>query len=1639
MTISRFETNDVEKTENINNGISTQLYSSTNGNLPEAEKEFVPEQLIVKLRPGAEPSEVKNLQDKLNASMINSTQTLGIELWEIQGISVPEAITTYGRDPAVEYIEPNTTVFTTQTIPNDPSFDQLWGLNNTGQTGGIPDADIDAPEAWEIQTGNDVVIGVIDTGVDYTHPDLQNNMWTNPGEIPDNGLDDDGNGFVDDFYGYDFVNNDGDPFDDNDHGTHVSGTIAAEGNNDIGVTGVNWDAQIMSIKFLDEFGSGTTFNAIQAVEYSTMMGVDLTNNSWGGGGFSQGLSDAIAAAGDAGQLFIAAAGNGSSDTDLFPFYPASYDLDNIISVAATTDADQLAGFSNFGATSVDLGAPGQGILSTVPGNNYAVFDGTSMAAPHVSGVAGLLLSEFPGLSAQEVKERILETTDLIPALEGITVSQGRLNAFNALFAPNAGGIEGSKWNDLDQDGIQDGDEPVLEDWTIYLDQNQNGELDEDEAFTVTDAEGNYAFNFLEAGTYTVAEVVKPGWLPTFPESGSQTVTFGEGEIVTGIDFGNYLANPAEVSGVKWNDLNEDGVKDEDEPSLEGWTIYLDQNNNGQLDEGELSTATDPNGEYLFTNLEPSIYTIAEELKPGWEQTFPELGLIEELYQADFSDANGDPSLDGFTIDNTGAPVEGLWHLSIGRGEQPGHSADDSMYFGQGEGPDGGGNYDVGYTAGRITSPEIDLTAVSGAELSFNYFLEAEGGPPWDEAQVLISQDGGAFQQIASKNNGDLVNGTPEWTNATFDLTPYVGSTIQVQFDFDTLDDIANDFEGWYVDDVTVNSIGTGAHVVDLAPGDAVTDLNFGNFELEPGSISGSKWNDLDGDGERGEGEPGLEGWTIYLDQNQNGELDEEDISTVTDANGDYSFTELPVDTYTVAEVLQEGWQQTFPGGGTGTGALVFQDSLPWDSDALQQVLENNDLETEVVNSSEMDNIDLSSYEVVFISNDQPQSFYNNYVANASNFADYVSSGGTLWFGAASLGFNGGDFGGGQLPNGVTVSNFFEDFNDVVAPTNPLMTGVPDPFFGTAASHAAFENLPEDTEIIAQGQNSNLPTLLEYEYGAGQVLAFGQTLEYGFANEQDAGLILENSVPYAFEIAGGTYTVELEPGEAVTDIDFGNQEILPGEIQGSKWNDLNGNGERDEDEPGLEGWTIYIDENQNGELDEGEVSTITDANGDYTFIGIEPGTYTVTEIVQEDWQPTFPVTFEYESTDSNDPEGPIFDWVDISDVGTELNLFDDDFATLDLPFTFPFFEQEQNTVNISSNGYLAFDSEAFDYTNDPIPDPQQPNNLVAPFWDDLNPAQGGSIYYYYDEAEEQFIVQYQDIPRYFDEGSLTFEVILEPDGSILYQYEEMNGTLDSATIGVENVNGTDGLQVAFNESYVEDDLAVSIEPVPGSLQPYTVVVGSGEIVTGIDFGNFNPSPEPEPPVFGTPGDDEINLFDGGVVVFAGDGNDIVDASQSSGNNQLFGGKGDDELFASNNDRLFGEAGNDILNAISGTGNNRLFGGKGNDVLFAGASDRLFGGDGNDQLFAGEGDSLLSGGQGADQFWIANADLPSSTNTITNFELDVDVLGIGGLGLDFDDLSLIQQGDDALIAALDTNLAILTGIQASDLDSDNFVLT
>jgi subtilisin family serine protease len=360
------------------------------------------------------------------------------------GSSADDMVAWASRTAGVDSVEPDV-IIASATMPNDPSFGRLWGLDNTGQSGGVAGADIDATRAWDVSTGSrSVVVAVIDTGVDYRHADLAANMWRNPGEVAGNGIDDDRNGFVDDVHGWDFANGDGDPFDDEGHGTHVAGTIGAVGNNGVGVTGVNWAVSIMALKFLGSDGSGSTSDAIAAINYATRMrrdfGVNVvaTNNSWGGGGSSAALRRAIQAGGDAGILFVAAAGNEGVNNDVTPSYPANDTSTAVIAVAATDRSNRLASFSNYGATSVDLAAPGAAIYSTVPGNGYASYSGTSMATPHVTGAVALLAAANSQASGAAIRSAILGGATRVPSLAGKVATGGVLDVAAALTALGTG-------------------------------------------------------------------------------------------------------------------------------------------------------------------------------------------------------------------------------------------------------------------------------------------------------------------------------------------------------------------------------------------------------------------------------------------------------------------------------------------------------------------------------------------------------------------------------------------------------------------------------------------------------------------------------------------------------------------------------------------------------------------------------------------------------------------------------------------------------------------------------------------------------------------------------------------------------------------------------------------------------------------------------------------------------------------------------------------------------------------------------------------------------------------------------------------------------------------------------------------------
>lgn len=382
---------------------------------------YRPGQLLVRLKSDRQPAFTgSTVLDRFDLNPVRGDEQQGpiLKLALPQGTSVEQALQQLGQHPDVAYAVPNHLI-QVESRPNDWD-ERLYGLRN-----------IQAPQAWEMQKGSrqGPLLGMMDSGVDYRHADLAANLWTNPGEIPNNGIDDDHNGVVDDVHGFNAVKRDGDPMDSGSHGTHTAGTVAAVGNNGLGITGVAQQGQLLACKFIDG-GMGDISDAIAALLYADRMGVRITNNSWGGSNYNQALYDTLKASP---ALHICAAGNDGSNNDVAPAYPASFDLPNLVSVAAVDRQRNLTSFSNFGATTVDLAAPGDKILSTVPGQDYAFKSGTSMASPHVAGTALLIATQYPQLTNEQIKDRLIFGCDRLEGLEGKLINGGgHLNAASSL-------------------------------------------------------------------------------------------------------------------------------------------------------------------------------------------------------------------------------------------------------------------------------------------------------------------------------------------------------------------------------------------------------------------------------------------------------------------------------------------------------------------------------------------------------------------------------------------------------------------------------------------------------------------------------------------------------------------------------------------------------------------------------------------------------------------------------------------------------------------------------------------------------------------------------------------------------------------------------------------------------------------------------------------------------------------------------------------------------------------------------------------------------------------------------------------------------------------------------------------------------
>lgn len=374
------------------------------------------DQILVQFKPDAEPM-------ALAGTTLASSLSLVPGLYEVDvpvGMDVGDILSTYAADPRVLSAQPDFVV-QSEALPNDPLLGQQWGITNTN-----PAYTINAAAAWDKTTGSGrTIVAVIDTGVDYNHPDLAPNMWRNTAEIVGNGIDDDNNGYIDDIYGYNFVNNNGNPMDLNGHGTHVAGILGAQGNNGIGVTGVNWDVQIMALRFLDASGRGSTSDALRALNYAVQMGATISNNSWTSPAYDAALEAGIKNAGLAGHIYVAAAGNSGQNSDINKLYPGSYTADNLVTVAGLDSYNRLASWSNRGQ-SVEIAAPGTSIYSTLPNGKYGYMSGTSMATPFVTGAMALVRDQNPTWTAQQVIQRVLSTADQLSTLSGL-IGGGRLN------------------------------------------------------------------------------------------------------------------------------------------------------------------------------------------------------------------------------------------------------------------------------------------------------------------------------------------------------------------------------------------------------------------------------------------------------------------------------------------------------------------------------------------------------------------------------------------------------------------------------------------------------------------------------------------------------------------------------------------------------------------------------------------------------------------------------------------------------------------------------------------------------------------------------------------------------------------------------------------------------------------------------------------------------------------------------------------------------------------------------------------------------------------------------------------------------------------------------------------------------------
>ncbi|MFY0688633.1 MAG: S8 family serine peptidase [Cyclobacteriaceae bacterium] len=1277
-------------------------------------------------------SDMRSLRQSINAYVIKRFKLIDAELWSVSDVGVEEAVGILNAHPGITYAEPDYELNLIRQ-PDDESFDELWGMHNTGQSGGTPDADIDALEAWSKGKGSkNVIIGVIDTGIDPDHEDLNDNMWINEDEIPDNGVDDDNNGYVDDVYGWDFVNDDNDPFDDNGHGTHCAGTIAAEGNNGIGVVGVNWKASLMALKFLGSGGSGNTSDAIEALEYAILNGANLTSNSWGGGGYSAAMEEMIWAANDANQLFVAAAGNANNNNDASPYYPSSYPNDNLISVAASDHNDMKASFSSYGATSVDIAAPGVNIYSCQPNDGYASLNGTSMATPHVAGAAALAWSSAPFLSNMEIKEILLSTVDPVEAFEGITLSGGRLNLSNVM-------DQAISWVAVNKEtgSIQGSDTE-----SITLKFNATG---------------------LVAGLYQANMIIST----------------------------NDIVTPVQTLAVE--------LKVEGEPKMELSTDTLYFNAFTNYDTAEYITIGNIGTDTLTitqTSTDTSIFSVGS-------------GLFELLPEEDTT------LRVSLTADETGIATG---HLII-------HSSDTSN------------SVDSVFLSGMVLNPpligiDVDtlFKTLNSGDTSSGFITidnTLGGSELFARFELTPKPNDTSFKAIDGADAGTLEYSDDQINHSTKPVTGYE-SVLVIQ-----------NYSSWGLDlhDMVETLFGLDADVIG---GHELTGTDFSNYDLiiTAGGQGTSYYNYISDNVSKFE-EYVLQGGIVeYHLATQGAFVDV--VGNVTVAYGDLEVENRIVHDHPITSGI-EGLIQGFYANHT------YLEDLPDHAEVLT-ITNNSEVPTTAKFRHGLGTVVVTGLTLEYLYRND----YNGgkilpnmmgYTLGLANknwlspnvFADTIPAGETREIGLT--------WNASGLSEGLYERNLVVSSND---PANEEMV-IPASITVNHSSGIATDSLIGFSDILVT--DSVTKTVQIHSIGSDTLEIQNVYIKNGLAEFK--ALILET------ELSPGETTeliVSFVPKEVNEFVDtvvilsndpsdplvylpiYGRSGTLPSiEVSPTELNLELHTGEK-------ETRTLTIDNSAGG------TPLMWSASVDYLFQGPSSSSPTISNIpikevnkgeVDNRIGPAVvassggPDEYGYRWRDSKNG-GLNFEWIDIAETGTDItgNMSDDNVSgPYPMGFNVPFYDGEYSEFYVSSNGFIRFEenNNSGCCSGQPLPSQDGINNILAWNWRDGYPF--GNVYY--ENFDDKTVIQFEGYGLCCSEGNGTVnaEVVIYRSGFIRYNYRSFEGNYlnGSGSIGIENSDGTDGLQVAFNTSYLEDSLSVMFTQVPEwlSLVEQFGIVPAGE--------------------------------------------------------------------------------------------------------------------------------------------------------------------------------------------------------------------